>query len=106
MSLFQDSHIRGLFFLVALILFINQVKALDDREVIALKEMQAEWNPIEWTGSPSCSWYGITCDPEGNVIQLYVHLSSMKHHKSNSLSLSIQISLLSCVAIMFKNSLR
>src|SRR3989338_3039237 len=73
MSLFQDSHVRGIFFLITLLLVTNQVSALDDGEVIALKDMQAEWGTqLVWTGSPSCAWNGVTCDQNGNVIELYV----------------------------------
>ena len=74
MSLFQDSHARGILFLITLLLAANQVNALDDGEVSALKDMQAEWGTqLGWTGSPSCSsWNGVYCDSEGNVIELYV----------------------------------
>ena len=73
MSLFQDSHTRGIFFLITLLLAANQVSALDAGEVSALKDMQAEWGTqLGWTGSPSCSWKGVICDSEGNVFELYV----------------------------------
>ena len=49
--------------------------ALSAGEVVALKDMQAEWGPqMNWTGIPSCSWPGIICDAAGNVIQMYVLL--------------------------------
>jgi len=56
-----------------LLLATNQVNALDDGEVTALKDMQAEWGTqLGWTGSPSCNWTGVSCNTEGNVIELYV----------------------------------
>ena len=87
MSLFQVSHARGIFFLITLLLAANQVNALDAGEVVTLKDMQAEWGPqLGWTGSPSCSWNGVTCDPEGNVIGLYVlfqlHEATNPHQNS------------------------
>ena len=48
MSLFQHSHSRGIFFLITLLLAANQVNDLDDDEVIALKDMQAEWGNSTW----------------------------------------------------------
>ena len=49
--------------------------ALSAGEVVALKDMQAEWGPqMNWTGIPSCSWPGIICDAAGNVIQMYVYV--------------------------------
>ena len=88
MSLFQDSHARGIFFLITLLLVTNQVNALDAGEVTALKDMQAEWGTqLGWTGSPSCTWYGVTCDSEGNVIDLYVlfqfHETTNPHQNPN-----------------------
>ena len=79
----------GLFFLITLLLAANQVSALDAGEVSALKDMQAEWGTqLGWTGSPSCSWNGVTCDPEGNVIGLYVlfQLHEATNPHQNSLS--------------------
>ena len=74
MSLFQDSHARGIFFLITLLLATTQVSALDAGEVIALKDMQAEWGTqLGWTGSPSCNlWNGVYCNLEGHVFELYV----------------------------------
>lgn len=47
--------------------------ALTDGETIGLKDMQAEWgSQTGWTGAPSCSWAGITCDPAGNVREMFV----------------------------------
>src|SRR3989338_3304466 len=87
MSLFQDSHARGIFFLITLLLATNQVNALDAGEVIALKDMQAEWGTqLGWTGSPSCTWNEVSCDSEGNVIGLYVlfqfHETTNPHQNS------------------------
>ena len=82
MSLFQDSHARGIFFLITLLLAANQVNTLDAGEVAALKDMQAEWGTqLGWRGSPSCFWNGVYCDSEGNVIELYVlfHMKQQTH---------------------------
>jgi len=56
------------------ILFSHSVYALSDGEVIALKDMQAEWgNQLGWTGSPNCGWHGLTCNSNGNLIGMYVY---------------------------------
>src|SRR3989338_11561733 len=94
MSLFQDSHARGIFFLITLLLAPNQVSALDDGEVSALKDMQAEWGTqLGWTGSPSCSWNGVTCNQKGNVFELYVLFLFHEATNPNSPQLSTQTSL-------------
>ena len=61
--------------------------------------MQAEWGTqFGWTGSPSCSWYGIFCDSERNVIQLNVHFQF--HEATNpTLTLSIQFLYFVCVCV-------
>ena len=87
MSLFQVSHARGIFFLITLLLAANQVNALDAGEVVTLKDMQAEWGPqLGWTGSPSCSWNGVSCNQEGHVTDLYVlfqfHEATNPHQNS------------------------
>ena len=90
MSLFQDSHARGIFFLITLLLVANQVNALDGGEVTALKDMQAEWGTqLGWTGSPSCSWIGVHCNSEGNVVDLYV---LFQVREATKLTLSTQTS--------------
>ena len=66
------------FFFISMMLMLlmnfNSVAALSDGEIIALKDMQAEWGTqLGWAGPPSCSWPGITCDSNGNVITLYVN---------------------------------
>jgi hypothetical protein len=55
-------------------LAVHRVAAsLDDGEVEALKDMQAEWGAqLGWRGAPSCSWRGVTCDSGGHVTELYV----------------------------------
>lgn len=56
-----------------MMVMISKVDALSDGEIVALKDMQAEWgSQLGWTGSPSCSWSGVICDSLGNVIKLYV----------------------------------
>ena len=59
--------------LCALLLLPASVTALSAGEVVALKDMQAEWGvQLGWTGTPSCSWRGITCDALENVIIMCV----------------------------------
>ena len=67
-SLFRNSLVMMLMIICA-----TQVNALGPGEVSTLKDMQAEWGTqLGWTGSPSCNWTGVSCDSEGNVIELYV----------------------------------
>ena len=44
--------------------------ALDPEEIQALQDMQAEWNLTSWTGPPSCSWLGITCDANSHIVSI------------------------------------
>ena len=54
---------------------IVMVTALDTGEVTTLSNMQQEWgSKLGWTGSPSCNWYGVDCDSNGHVYQLYVYI--------------------------------
>ena len=64
-----------LFLHLLLCCHFHSVLALDTGEVVALKDMQAEWGAeLDWAGSPSCSsWSGITCDAAGNVIEMYAY---------------------------------
>ena len=102
MSLFQNSHMREIFFLITLLLAANQVNALDDGEVSALKDMQAEWGTqLGWTGSPSCSWNGVTCNQKGNVFELYVLFLFHEATNPNSPQLSTQTSLF--IVILFRD---
>src|SRR3989338_82933 len=67
-SLFRNSLVMMLMIICA-----TQVNALGPGEVSTLKDMQAEWGTqLGWTGSPSCNWTGVSCNTEGNVIELYV----------------------------------
>ena len=95
LSLNSDSNMRGIFFLITLLLAANQVIALDDGEVTALKDMQAEWGPqLGWTGTPSCSWNGVTCNQNGNVIELYVLFQfheATNPHQTNSFNPNFSI---------------
>ena len=64
-----------LFSLLSAFLLPASATALSTGEVIALKDMQAEWGvQLGWTGSPSCFWQGIFCNDAGNVIQMCVVL--------------------------------
>lgn len=61
-----------LLILIAMVAIYTPVYALSSGEIVALKDMQAEWgNQLGWTGSPSCNWSWITCDSNGNVVKLY-----------------------------------
>ena len=61
--------------LCALLLLPTSTSALSAGEVIGLKAMQSEWGAqLDWNGSPSCSWSGISCDAAGNVDQMCVYL--------------------------------
>ena len=62
----------SIFILMMFLFFmnLNSVAALSDGEIIALKDMQAEWGTqLGWAGP----WPGITCDSNRNVITLYVN---------------------------------
>src|SRR3989338_6028563 len=52
--------------------------ALDPNEIQALLDMQAEWNMTTWTGSPSCSWSGITCDTNGHIVNIDLPFKNLK----------------------------
>lgn len=66
-------HQFSVVMMVIFVININSVFALDSGEIVALKDMQAEWGAqLGWTGPPSCSWYGIICDSNGNVVQMCV----------------------------------
>ena len=55
-----------------------------------VKDMQAEWGTqLGWTGSPSCSWIGVHCNSEGNVVDLYV---LFQVREATKLTLSTQTS--------------
>ena len=48
------------------------VLALDPGEIVALKDMQAEWGTrLDWTGEPSCSWRHISCNSDDHVTEMY-----------------------------------
>jgi hypothetical protein len=57
---------------VAFLATIGLALALTSGEIAALKDMQAEWPSLGWTGPPSCFWTNVICDPQQNVIQLFL----------------------------------
>ena len=61
----------SLFFLLLSSCHFGSVLALTSGEIVALKDMQAEWGTqLNWIGAPSCDWLGISCDDSGDVTQL------------------------------------
>ena len=65
--------ILSLILLLLLCYHSCSVLALDPGEIVALKDMQAEWGTqLGWTGDPQCSWQGIGCNSVGHVTRMYV----------------------------------
>lgn len=67
-----------LLFISLLVLLVcdhcGSILALDAGEIVALKDMQAEWgSQLGWTGNPSCNWQGIQCDNAGNVFDMILY---------------------------------
>ena len=57
---------------VIMMMLGGEVDALTGDEISALKDMQAEWPQLGWKGTPSCYWQNLLCNPEGNVIELFM----------------------------------
>jgi len=56
--------------LLVLLYSILLVRGFAQSELQGLKALQLAWRPSGWTGKPSCSWSGISCNLNGNIIQL------------------------------------
>ena len=65
-------HRLSLFALLLIALHVVGVVSLAPQEIEALKDMQLAWNISSWQGAPNCSWFGIFCNNNDNVVEVYL----------------------------------
>lgn len=65
-----------IFITIVITLFvIPSVVPLTFGENTALNDMNNIWGDIMgWKGSPNCNWKGISCNWNGNVIEMFVKI--------------------------------
>mmetsp|Transcript_15785 Transcript_15785/g.47378 ORF Transcript_15785/g.47378 Transcript_15785/m.47378 type:complete len:190 (-) Transcript_15785:85-654(-) len=60
------------------VLLCGSAVALDAGEIVALKDMQAEWGTqLGWQGTPSCDWTHVRCDSDGHVETLWLSFNQL-----------------------------